>query len=361
MGDRTNPKGVLKYFFLVILLSIVFSNSSCSKRSSIGKDSPWSEKEQVYGASVSFDPMEQDKAEILKGSSGIKDITMNIDKNKVNKVSQRRDPDLKDVYPEIFGPDKEFKPLFMIIAKGPGIISISSPTIKNITIKIKNQGGRFLIYPKYNIDKLFKDENEEEEVEITFTDIENKTRLVDKSTILWSKTREIFLNDQEINDIASIIKTQEQPNNRFSNDPKKWLYEEQALMDSRRIKYEHSMVTPNSWQKIRTTKEILLSHKATSLDAAVLMASDAMNSGLKPYIVTTDGHIFVGISRKKENISQAIYIDSSIFLTENNISVDISESIRSAKATIIKEMEKDKEKVLALDIKEVENIYRRKP
>lgn len=353
-----NLKGVV---CLALLLGAELLINGCSKKPPTPpQKDPWEEGTQVSGGSVSFEPILEEASDILKGNPGVKDITLNLDKDKINKVAQRRDAKLKDYYPEVFGINKEFKPLLVILAKGPGIVTITSPTIGSLAIKLKNQCGRFMVYPDFKIENLFRGtSNEEETVQIEFTDLENKKVLVDRFPVKWSGPNEILVNDDEINDIASIVSNQIRGRAARSPNIATWLKKEAEIMAERNIRYIPSKNATTGWQRINPTKDIIKTGEASCLEAATLIALDAMEAGLKAYIVTASGHAFLGVSKRGENISNAMFIDPILFLNQSNgMKLDIEGGLDAGRAAVEAELVKNKEKVLAIDLEEIEKLYR---
>jgi len=297
------------------------------------------------------------------GKPGIENITVNLDGDRINRVNQRRDPIYLHKFPDLFGKKKDFAPLMTIDATGPGIIWIGGDNITgNISVPIKAGPQSVEIYPHFQLASLFQGTSGDKENLSIFFESGGKASLIDTFPATWSGPDEIFLTNNNIHDIASIVENQPVKPNTTKPELQDWIQKTCEKIIALRIEYNNDGIgEKKGWQHIRNKDEILQTRKANCLDAAVLFASLAEGAGFNAFIMTTEGHALIGVS-KKHDLGSAIYIEGTALLFQKGKPAPNTEAaLRLGKKFIDSEFKKNPEKIFALDLPEWEIIYRDNP
>lgn len=258
---------------------------------------------------------------------GINEITLNLDNKRVNKVNQRRNPELIDRFPRFFGQDSAFKPLLELKVQGPANIEIkgNGPTGQILFHIPKNEtaaGWIVEVYPYYTLEKLFKGKAGEIE-KITISQWKTHGLKLHVETIYaqWSGPNDLFLSTKNLMDTASLTK-------EFSKTPTGFNIKEKNLenftrslgkeIKSRGIRYETDLPyndgDDRGWQLIRDPEQINKDKKANCIDIAILTSIEAIKNNFKPYIWANSGHALCALSYKDQKETQAVSFEGTDFL-----------------------------------------------
>jgi hypothetical protein len=150
---------------------------------------------KVEGAHIIRRPIQTDK-------TGIWDLEILLDKEKINKVNQRRDISKIEERPDLFGVNRDFEPLFTLKANKKGTLEISSKSLGKIAVETSKFPQQIEIYPYFIENSLFEDSLAPEEVKITFKDGESLT-LIEATNLEFSRSDELFYLDPNLSDIIS--------------------------------------------------------------------------------------------------------------------------------------------------------------
>jgi hypothetical protein len=279
----------------------------------------------------------QIKTQLLAGVPlslpGIKEITILLDNNRINKVNQRRNPSLINhpKYSEYFGQEKAFRPLLVLNVQGPMNVEIQGDkTIGNIKFHVKAGLQEVEVYPNYNLKELFQGvAGDKEIIKIYESEDGNFKSLVEEIQAQWSGPDDLFLSSKSLIDLASIstnfkekglpqeLKNIDDPNSK--NKPiKNWLEDLGEALRKKQWRYETDMPYAEGdgkgWQRIRDGSRILSDQKANCIDIAILISVLSQNKGFDPFIIANSGHSLCAVSEKTKGISESYKFEGTDYL-----------------------------------------------
>jgi hypothetical protein len=332
-------------------------------------------EKKLVGAQIRVTPQEENSKS--KKEKGVWDIKLLLDDQKVNRLNQRRDPELIEKSPELFGVEGEFKPLMIMEAKGPGIIKIRGKLVGNIEIEIGTGIQTVEVYPNYQLEELFGDKPSEiDTLYVIFAD-DSKETLVEKIETRWSSTDEVYMLDSNLNDLVTIVEEKKQATKKEFSDIKVWLKAAALGLEKLKIK-EESLTENTTWQRVRNSEEIRGEKLANCIDLTVWLARKGAENGFQTYIITLPKHVLLGISnseygKKGETLDTLIYVDTPYLLEEyykqegafeaekDQLSIRVDKAITTGTNLVNSQFKKEPDKMFALELKEWENMYRNKP
>jgi hypothetical protein len=301
---------------------------------------------------------------------GIWGVEIYLDDEKINIVNQRRDTSKISTYSELFGVDRDFKPLFVINSNKRGMLKIRSTRLGEILVETKEGPEKIEIYPEFIKDELFKDTTTNlEKIDILFEDPEGKVSLVERVQIPSSSQRELFTEDLNLSDIASLTKEEGVP-----TSANKDLGLNDTLLGAMRglkryqIKYEY-LEDRVGYKRIRSIEEMKGTGLANDIEINIWIATLLKSQGFSPLMMITKDRVILGI-KDEENISNPslIYLDPKVFIEENkNLNKEglkeeeykwrLDKSLISGNHLIKEAFTSDPDKMFALDLKEWENLF----
>jgi hypothetical protein len=195
----------------------------------------------------------------LPGSSqtarGISQITFHTDRGKLNRANARRIAGKIRELPELFGPEREFPPLVVIDAQGPGIITVQGePAIGRIQIPVGAKPEKIEVFPGYNQEALKEPGDITEEITIGWRAGETNQKTGTWS-IPWSGPREWFRSSKRWGDLLPLMETQEK------------------TIPWEKIQHE-TQKSDQGWQYIQSKGEINESLKANCLDLGMALTGE---------------------------------------------------------------------------------------
>jgi len=260
---------------------------------------------------------------------GIKEILINVDNKRINKVNQRRDANLIDRFPSHFGQNKPFKPLITLKAQGPINIEIKGdgPTGRILFhVPKDNQTYNIEVYPHFELKELFKGKaGDKEKIKISQWKKQGFKLHVDTAETQWSGPNDLFLSTKNLTDIAGLIKeySKERDVKLTNKYPSNMSIEELISFLGNKIKNENLRYETDlpyqegddrGWQFIRSPKKIRQEKSANCIDIAILTAIYALENNLKPYIWANSGHALCALSYPNQDKEQAIPFEGTDYL-----------------------------------------------
>lgn len=292
---------------------------------------------------------------------GVYELTVHLDQGKINRVNARRNPEKIDTNPDLFGIDKIFKPLITIEAKGPGkIILEGSKNTPEIHIPVSPLKEKIEIYPNYNLSVLFGGQHgEKEKINVYFDNGEEK-KLIESLDVVWSGPREIFLSDKNLCDLASLSQVSVLPETLAKTDNLDlWLELLANDFKEKKIRYIESSGDEQGWQLIKTPKSIMNQNSANCLDMVLWVSSASEAAGFESYLIAMDGHALVAVAPQGKDLGDAKYIETTLLIEQlDNKPSSLADAIKKGSEQVKEKMEKDPEKILAINLKEWKKYYR---
>jgi hypothetical protein len=294
---------------------------------------------------------------------GINNLVVNLDGGKVNRVTARRDANKIKEYPGNFGSGREFKPLLETIVTGPGNLHIEGEVcVPHIIIPIKEGTWRMEVYPQFNQEFLKSgDGGEKEKLQFSFEDNKGNKMPADNYEVTWAGPREIFLSEAGIESSASLVfegthQNKEKPL-AIRGSAKEWLEDTARRIRTMRIHYATGNPSKD-WQHVKTEEEIFNTKEANCLDMAVYICSLAQTAGLDGYIVTTDGHAFVGVGSHQAGEEDVTYLETTMLLIQpNSVMPSIREAEQQANREILEASNAQPSQAVSLKAEDWKPIY----
>lgn len=253
----------------------------------------------------------------------LQEITSFLHGQRVNRIHQRRNPRLLQNQPNLFGPQRPFKPLLKILATGPSTAWITStsatPITPSMTIPIPEGSWEIEIYPDYPIHRLFEGASgERESLQVEFASPQTPRHLAHQLDLEWSGPNDIFLATDSLIDLASLVQTEAEKTPAPPAALEAWAQSLPGALKKTPIRYQYdapeSGGTGAGWQSVRTKTQMLQDEKATCLDITAWIAKEALARGLKPYILANSGHTLCAIAEKNGTLAQSIPIEGTDLL-----------------------------------------------
>jgi hypothetical protein len=307
------PKPPAKFLQLTILLLILLTGTLLVKKTGILWD-----QETLQGAYVALHPHPHSAP-----APQLEELTTFLHGQRVNRINQRRNPHLLKTHPELFGPNKPFKPLLKILASGPSTVWIHStsshPITPAMTIPIPEGSWEIEIYPDYQIPRLFEGiSGEKESLKIEFASPQTPKHLAHQLNLEWSGPNDIFLSTESLIDLASLVQTEAGRNPLPPETLTNWTQSLPGVLEKTPIRYQYDAPehhgTGTGWQSVRTKDQMIQEEKATCLDITAWIAKEALARGLKPYILANSGHTLCAIAEKEGTLDQALPIEGTDLL-----------------------------------------------
>lgn len=263
----------------------------------------------LQGGTARFSP------KTLNAPPGLEGITFLLDNGSANRLHSRRNARLLDITPELFGPDRPFRPLMVLEASGPGNLLIrgDGPT-GVITLPIPKGNYTIEVYPEFLMKELTKGEpGDKENLIFEFEPAKGRKKIVAKETLTWSGPCEIFLSSKNLGDLAALL-----TNITLKEKPEIETPEELLNFLTKEIK-ERSLVAESDsattgWQKLKTDKELLPGANANCLDLALLTAEHALQQGLSPTLIANSGHALCAVAPKGAPLEKATFFEATNYL-----------------------------------------------
>jgi len=310
---------------------------------------------------------------------GIWGIDLLLDKEKINKVNQRRDNSKINDRPDLFGVDGDFRPLFIIHTNKKGILEIKGETLGEIQIETAEVPERLEIYPEFDLEKLFEDTGDQTEtIEIVFIEGEARS-LVEKIRLNYSKSNEIYAEDPNLSDIASLSKEMDEElasdtKNKSTlsqiKDANTLLKAALSGLDKHQIEYEPLGVR-TGFKKIRNPREMREAKRANDLELCLWLASLMSQSNLEPILIVTESKVLLGVQEKglesgstvmtyldPEKLLNRDYGEKSGLPPDELIKWRIDKSMISGNHEVKQNFEQSPNKIFALELNEWENMFR---
>lgn len=268
-----------------------------------------------------------DKVHKVEPPTGINEILINLDNKRINRINQRRDPNLIHKFPRFFGQDNSFKPLLKLQVQGPVNIEIKGDGPTG-TILFHVPKGKFGteynvdVYPYYNLERLFYGTTGEIE-NITISEWKSRglKKHVDTIKAQWSGANDLFLSTKNLVDITSLIKEfSKTPTNLqvYTNNLESFTTRLGKEIKNNHIRYETDLPYQDGddrgWQLIRSPTQIERDKKANCIDIAILTSIEALKNNFKPYIWANSGHALCALSYQNQNANQAVAFEGTDYL-----------------------------------------------
>lgn len=307
-------------------------------------------------------------------SAGVWNFQTHLNADKIYKLNQLRNPSLMEYYPELFGINLDFQPLISMEGKGPGKIRVIGTSISPIEFDLEPEKQVIEIYPYYDRSFLAKAiDNAKETLEITYLD-GKKEELVDKFQLKWSGNREIYLKDQNLNDIISLIDSKQLEGNSQFKNITDWLVAATTGLNKYNIKFEE-VTNEKPFLHIKTSKEMREGKKATAYDLCVWLANKAIENGFNCEIVILPNHAILSVSNKPNQTndlhsSDQSYIETRVLLDKESINQGafeikknlvlerVNKSIIKGQETIAEQLKLGSENIVALRTEEWDKLYK---
>lgn len=259
-------------------------------------------------------------------------ITYHLDANKLNRINAHRDAKLIGEYPDLFGENKEFRPLMTVRAYGPGKLTIfGDPATGSLVIPVGTGGEKVEIYPHYKLEELAREGELKEQITVQWKD-EISERTVDSRSLPWSSKHEFFLSPTRFGDLAALAWGHGKPWKTREDCPR--LLQNLGKLN---IQYEVPSVT-EGWQRVRTIEEVVREKKANCLDLTVWIAGNSAHSGWLSKIYILGNHSMPGFG----SASSPLILETTALVEskEAGKARDIEQALEEGKANYNKGLQK---------------------